>query len=43
MSKTITVSDKVYEELEGKKEEEDHQTFDSAIRKVLREAGYEDY
>lgn len=41
MTKAIAVSDHVYEVLDGVKEDKDHQTFDSAIRQVLREAGYD--
>ncbi|WP_275039570.1 hypothetical protein [Natrinema versiforme] len=41
MGKTITVSDHVYEMLSELKDEKDHQTFDSAIREVLRDADHE--
>lgn len=41
MAKSVNVSDYVYEQLEEIKEERDHQTFDSALREVLRDAGHE--
>lgn len=41
MTTTMSVSDHVYEKLDEIKEEKDHQTFDSALREVLRDAGYD--
>lgn len=41
MATTISVSDHVYEQLAEIKEEKDHQTFDSVLREVLRDAGYD--
>lgn len=41
MSTTITVSDHVYDVLDEIKENRDHQTYDSALREVLRDAGYD--
>ena len=36
MGKTIQVSNYVYDRLDDIKEEKDHQTYDSAIRDLLR-------
>jgi len=40
MGKTIHVSDHVYDRLDEIKDEGDHTTFDSTLREVLRDAGY---
>jgi len=40
VSTTVTVSDTVYDRLTELKEQKDHQTYDSALREVLRDAGY---
>lgn len=37
MAKTIQVSQWVYDQLSAIKEDKDHQSFDSAIRDLLRE------
>lgn len=39
MAKTIQVSQWVYDQLAEVKEDKDHQSFDSAIRDLLRECG----
>lgn len=41
MGTTITVSDAVYDRLADIKEQKDHQTFDSALREVLRDGGHD--
>lgn len=41
MSTTITVSDPVYEQLAEIKDEKGHTTYDSALREVLCDAGYD--
>jgi predicted CopG family antitoxin len=41
MGTTITVSDRVYDRLDEIKESRDHQTYDSALREVLRDAGHD--
>jgi hypothetical protein len=38
---TITVSDPVYEYLTELKEDKSHQTYDSALREVLRDGGHD--
>ena len=41
MGTTITVSDHVYDALDEIKQSRDHQTYDSALREVLRDAGHD--
>ncbi len=41
MATTISVSDHVYDVLNDIKDDRDHQTFDSALREVLRDAEYD--
>jgi len=41
MGTTITVSDHVYERLTELKNEKDHTTYDSMLREVLRDGGYD--
>jgi len=41
MGTTITVSDAVYDRLTELKEQKDHQTYDSALREVLRDGGHD--
>ena len=40
MGTTITVSDHVYEQLTDIKDSRGHQTYDSVLREVLRDAGH---
>ena len=41
MSTTITVSDHVYDVLDDIKQDRDHQTYDSVLREVLRDADHD--
>lgn len=42
MGTTIAVSEYVYEQLTEIKERREHQTYDSALREVIRDAGYDE-
>lgn len=41
MGRAISISEPVYETLEEVKDQKQHTSFDSALREVLRDAGYE--
>lgn len=41
MGQAISVSDHVYDTLQDIKDEKQHTTFDSVLREVLHDAGYE--
>jgi len=41
MGKTIQISEYVYNRLDEIKENKDHQTFDSAVRDLIREYQHE--
>lgn len=41
MGRAISISEPVYETLKEVKEEKEHTSFDSALREILRDAGYD--